>query len=630
MSEPIKVDFSKKSGSAAGGKATRTKEVVIPPDRAGVKIVISLLITLIGGGILYYFMLPPMNFKSYDFYIFWAAVLAMYVAASALTSKAIFKPEYVPYVKRRARVPLIIAAALGAVLLVGFLISSVFFRAASYSALLDVNNETDFASSVTVINSTQDFTNVSMIDADASEKLADKVLGDLASIGLESQFDIATEYSTQINYKGSPCRVYPLKYGNVFKWLNNTRAGFPGYVIVNMNTQDTEFHFVSPEQNTDEYIKYSPTEHFHKHLKRIVRFKHPTTIIGNISFEADDNGTPYWIIEDIGMRIGLVGGRDVKGIIMVNAVTGDQTYYTTEEVRGGKASDGTDITWIDQVYDAQLLVDQYNYFGTYNGGFWNSLFGQTGVKKTTQGASYLAIDDDVYIYTGVTSVTADESILGFILMNQRTKDAKFYSITGATEVAAMNSANGALSDKGWQATFPLLINLDGEATYFVAMKDDTNVVKSYAMVNVSNYNIVATDNADGDPDLIKCINNYQSALKAKKNKTINVDTSVDLWEDTGTSDSSDVTEPDTTERNEVTGTVTEIRTQIENGSTCYYIRLTGGDTWYKLSADELPAAIFINEGDRVSFNVIDTVGAWQTVDSFGDTEAPSEPSSAAE
>ena len=624
MSDPIKVDFSDKG---KGNGRSSTKEVYIPPEKAGLKIVLSIILTIIGGAIAYYFMLPPMNFGAIDFYMFWAVVVAIFIGSNFILSKAFIRPEYVPYVKKVSIVPVIMVVILGLVLLVGYLTSSVFFRAASFSQLLSFSDNAELDSSVTKIDSTVDFRNVAMIDKAAAEKLADKVLGDLATIGLESQFELATEYSTQINYNGAPCRVYPLRYGNVFKWLNNTKDGFPGYVIVNMNTQETRFVLLN-EEGSQSYIKFSPTEHFQKNLQRVVRFAYPTAIIGNISFEADDNGTPYWICEVIEKKVGLIGGDDVKAIVMVNAVTGDKQYYSIDDVKAGEATDSegnkVSLSWIDQVYNADLLVQQYNYYGTYLNGFWNSIFGQSGVKKTTQGSSYIAMNDDVYIYTGVTSVTADESIVGFILINQRTKEAMFFTASGATELAAQNSAQGALSDKGWTATFPLLINLDGQATYFMSMKDASNVVKGYAMVNVNNYNIVATDDADGNPNLVKCIENYAKILKENNIKPfINVDTSVAPETVVDNNETTD----DQAQANTITGAIAEIRSQIENGATCYYIKVAGADKFVKVSANDVPEAIFFAAGDQITVTYEDSDVAENWIEADDITTA--EPESAA-
>ncbi len=620
MSEPIKVDFSDKG---KGRNKSSTKEVFIPPEKAGLKIVISIMITIIGAAIAYYFMLPAMNFGAIDFYLFWAIVGIIFIASNVLLTKAFARPEYIPYVKKVSIAPMAIVAVLALVLGIGYLTSCELFRADAFSKLLEISEDKDLNSSVTKIDDISEFSNVAMIDSAAAEKLADKVLGDLATIGLESQFEIASEYSTQINYKGAPCRVYPLRYGNFFKWLNNTSSGFPGYVIVNMNTQETSFMFMNNENKTDteSYIKYSPTEYLQKNLRRVLRFAYPTQIFGNMSFEINDSGTPYWICEVIEKKVGLIGGDDVKGIVIVDAVTGENKYYSIEDVHAGKTTENgkeVNLSWIDQVYNADLLVKQYNYYGTYLNGFWNSIFSQSGVKKSTQGSSYIAMNDDVYIYTGVTSVTTDESILGFILINQRTKEAKFYSSTGATELAAQESAEGALSDKGWTATFPLLINFNGVATYFISMKDASDVVKGYALVNVSNYNIVATDDANGDPNLAQCINNYAAMIDDKE---INVSTDNNTDSKPNQNDSAQTPEDTTKEHS---GVITSIKTQIENGSTCYYFSVENSDKFFKVSASSNPEAIFYSIGDNITITYKDG-GESKWIDAVSITETAVEP-----
>ena len=103
-----------------------------------------------------------------------------------------------------------------------------------------------------------------------------------------------------------------------------------------------------------------------------------------------------------------------KRQVLVNAVTGESQYY--EEVP----------TWVDRLYSAELIMQQYDYHGQYQNGFLNSIFGQKGVTVTTSGYNYIAMNDDVYVYTGITSVGGDQSNVGFILTNQRTKETKYY------------------------------------------------------------------------------------------------------------------------------------------------------------------------------------------------------------
>ena len=575
--EPIKVDFSD------NGKKKSVKDIIIPPDKAGLKIAINLVITAVVAVVVYYFMLPPMNLGSYEFYIYWAVVLASYVGASFLTSGAFAKPEYVPYVKRRATVPVILAIVLGLIVGVGYLASAPFFRAKSYSKLLDINSES-FESTVSVIDKLSDFDKVPLIDKFAAETLADKTLGDFAELGLESQFEVLSADSTQINYKGTPYRVYPLQYGDIFKWFTNSvvgseHKGIPGYVRVNLNTQEAELI-------TDYDITYSTAEHFGEYLKRVLRFKYPTYIFGEISFEIDETGKPYWVVEHIKKTIGLVGGDDVQGIILVDAETGDAVYYDAESMK-------TEISWIDQAYDAELLVKQYNYLGKYSGGFWNSLIGQSGVKQASLGYSFLAIGDDVYLYTGVTSVTSDDSILGFFFINQRTKEGFFYNTTGATEAAAQKSAEGKVSDKKWKAAFPILLNIDGEATYFMALKDDSNIVKSYAMVNVKQYNVVAIPSEEND-DLASCVKEYVKGLKALSPSVV-IDFNYDK-KDVGHTDN----KPDSTDAETVTGTITDIRSAVISGNTYYYIKLNTSKTYYYVAASLSNEVVLFNIGDEIT------------------------------
>ena len=610
--DPINVEFSDK-GKRKGGA------VFIPPEKAALKTAVSVIIALLTAVIAYYFMLPPMNLGSYEFYIYWAVVLGSYVAATFVTSAAFAKTEYVPYARRRSIVPVVLALVLAVILGVGYLVSSPFFRAKSYSKILSIDNS-EFSSAVSLIDSMSDFNNVALIDKEAAETLADKTLGDFAALDLESQFELLDEDSTQINFRGSPYRIYPLQYGDLFKWFFNSVAGgeydgIPGYVRVNMNTQAAELI-------TDYDIKYSTAEHFSEYLERHLRFKYPTYIFGEMSFEIDEDGKPYWDVEHIKKTIGLVGGDDVAGIILVDAVSGEAKYYTAEQM---SAAD-SEIAWIDQAYDSDLLVQQYNYFGKYNGGFWNSIIGQSGVKKASVGYSFLAIGDDVYLYTGVTSVTSDDSILGFFLINQRTKEAKFYNTTGATESAAQLSAQGKVSDKGWKASFPILLNIDGQATYFMALKDSANIVKSYAMVNVQQYNVVAIPDNES-VDLRSCLEKYIEDLGALSPAVI-----VNFnFDGSGISDGGTSVPDDGTKK--VTGVITDIRSAVIGGNTYYYFELDSTGTYYYVAASLSNRAALFNEGDYVTVETsaayTDGLAAAKTVDAAKvqdetPTEAPAE------
>ena len=584
--EPIKVDFTKKGKSGV-------KDVFIAPEKSWLRILINIVVTLVVALVAYYFLLPPMNPKAMEFYLYFAIVFASYIASAFLTSKAFARPEYIPYVKRQAIVPVALILLLVVVLGIGYLTSATLFRAKDYASLLPVE-EAEFSDSFSAIESIEDFNKLPLIDADAAERLADKTLGDLAQIGKESQFEVANAFSTQINYKNAPYRVFPLQYGDIFKWLTNRADGIPGYITVNMNTQVAQF--VQLEQG----ITISPAEHFSRHLNRVLRFAYPTYIFGTPSFEIDETGTPYWICERIDKKVGLLGGDDVVGVVMVNAVTGEHHYYDMEEIRQGAGADGTDLAWVDQVYDANLLLQQYNYYGRYSGGFINAYIGQAGVKMSTAGSNFFAIGDDVYLYTGVTSVTSDESILGFIVINQRTKDAFFYSVSGATERAAQNSAQGIVSDKGWTATFPILLNLDGEATYLMSLKDATDVIKAYAMVNVSQFSDAVRSPDDDNPDLRACLQAYINKLSAR-GVVIDIDMSGNVAADSVKPDGGQTGDSQSAET--VSGVISDIRSAVISGTTYYYIELDGNGVYYYVPAELGSEVVLFAVGDQVTLTV---------------------------
>ena len=376
-----------------------------------------------------------------------------------------------------------------------------------------------------------------------------------------SQFEVAENY-TQINYRGRPVRVTPLRYGDIIKWFNNRSEGLPAYLIIDMVTQNVEV------VRLDEGMKYTTAEHFSRNLYRHLRFAYPTYMFEEPVFEIDEDGTPYWVCAKKEKTIGLFGGTDNHGAVLVNAVTGESEYYEEPPA------------WVDHVYSAELIIEQYDYYGMYHNGFWNSIFGQRDVTVTTDGYNYLAEGDDVYLYTGVTSVGGDESNIGFLLSNQRTKETKYYPCAGATEYSAMDSAEGQVQNLRYNATFPLLLNIAEQPTYFMALKDASELVKMYAMVNVNQYQIVATGATVAD-----CEANYRQMLL--KNSLISNDQSeIDIASDA--------------ELDQTRGVIDDIRSAVIEGTSVYYLRFEGEDTFtVYVSAATVPLAPLLNVGDEI-------------------------------
>lgn len=583
--DPIKVDFSKKGG----GK----KEIVIPPEKAALKIVISILATLVTAAVAFYVMLPPLNFKAYEFYLYLGIIVLAYAVFSALLSGVISKPEYTPYFKRQMIVPGVIVALLLVVVGIGYLVSSPFFRADDYSNIIEVRTDSNFAEEIDKQDA-ESFSNIPKLDEGVAATLAPRALGNLAEKGYVSQFSVYPLY-TQINYKDTPVRVVPLQYSNIIKWFTNRSEGLPGYIVIDMANEVTTF------KELDNGIKYSPAEHFGRLLKRHLRMNYPTYLFGTPSFEIDDEGNPYWICARLDKTIGLFGGTDVVGIVIVDAVSGETEYVAIDNVKSDPK-----YQWIDRVYDSDLLVEQYNYYGRYQKGFWNSVLGQEDVYVTTEDYSYIAQDDDVYMYTGVTSVTSDQSITGFVLINQRTKESVYYSVAGAKEQSAQASAEGLdeIKAAGYQATFPLLLNIAGEPTYFMALKDvradGSQIIQSYALINVKQYTKIKVYGKT----LAECLSKYIAQLEANG---IKVDIDADKVVDPSTdSDGSTGTQVET---KTVTGKIADIRTQVVAGETCYYIKLVGSDVYYSISASKSESAVILNANDTVTIKYVVKDGA---------------------
>ena len=517
---------------------------------------LNLAVTLVFAAIYYYVVLPPINLKSEEFYIFMLLCCAVYGVCAVLTSgfQGAGAKGYFDFLKKQCTVPLIVAVALAATALVGAVLGWQLFRAKDYRDLLTVQDG-DFAAEVEEISYDQ----IPMLDAESAMKLGNRKLGELAD--MVSQFEVADNY-TQINYKGRPVRVTTLQYGDIIKWLNNRSAGLPAYLIIDMVTQNVEV------VRLEEGIRYTPAEHFGRNLYRYLRFHYPTYLFDEPAFEIDEDGRPWWVCPRIDRTIGLFGGTDITGAALVNAVTGETVYYDVADIP----------TWVDHVYTADLIIQQYDYHGTYINGFWNSLFGQREVTVTTEGYNYIAIGDDVYMYTGVTSVVSDESNIGFILSNQRTKETRFYAVAGAEEYSAMESAQGQVQQMKYTATFPLLLNVAEQPTYFMALKDAAGLVKMYAMVNVSQYQIVATGGT-----VAECESNYRQML---------LNANLIQPEDSALPDDQlALTDAHT-------GAVTDIRSAVMDGDTWYYLRIDG--VWYSGKAADTPELILLDVGDVVT------------------------------
>ncbi len=433
---------------------------------------ISLLVTAMIGFIIYYFTLPALNLHSLGFWVYLSFLMAIYFI-TLLCFSIDSRGNIIRSVKLLGGLGISICVIIFGIIAVDFILSPI-FQSNSYSQRIKINDDKEFTKEIPLV----DFNTLPLLDKASSQKLGDRVMGQMPE--LVSQFYVSDLY-TQINYNNTILRVTPLEYNGFFKYLSNRKDGVKGYITVNSVTGES--NLIKLEKG----MKYVPSAIFGKDLGRHLRFQYPTKVFGEMSFEIDNDGNPYWIIPTIKYQgVGLK--REIDTVVILDPITGDSKQYKVDEVP----------TWVDHVYSADLIIEQVDDWGQYRDGFLNSIFGQKNVVQTTDGYNYTTMNDDVYLYTGITSVSSDESNIGFILTNMRTKETNFYAVPGAEEYSAMDSAKGQVQQMDYDATFPLLINLNNRATYLLSLKDDAGLVKMYAFVDVEDYQkVVITDSAKG-------------------------------------------------------------------------------------------------------------------------------------
>ncbi len=518
------------------------------------KRILTVAVILCALGIYYYVALPAISIHSMDFWIFLIVAVLLFAVGWGISFA---RKEHLTYYElkklkgsRTLKGVLALLVVLVTVFLIGLLLSSPVVNAKKYQQLMKVETG-EFTADIEELS----FDQIPLLDRDSATLLGNRKMGSM--VDMVSQFEVDELYS-QINYQDRPVRVSPLKYADIIKWFNNNDEGIPAYIKIDMTTQNTEL------VKLDKGMKYTTSDHFNRNIYRHLRFRYPTYIFNDLSFEVDEEGTPYWICPVKKFNIGLFGGETIGRVVLCNAITGETEDYAIEDAP----------QWIDRAYSADMLVELYDYYGSLKHGFINSVLGQKDCLKTTDGYNYLAIDDDVWVYTGVTSITGDQSNVGFVLMNQRTMETKFYEVEGATEDSAMSSAEGQVQNLKYTATFPLLLNISGEPTYFIALKDDAGLVKMYAMVNVQKYQIVAVGDTVSECEAVYTDLMYENGI-------------------------SEVQEDDR-EILTIKAPITKIAQSVVDGNSHYYIMVEGSDDIFDIPVTDFIDIIRYNAGDEVT------------------------------
>ncbi len=530
---------------------------------------IAAAVTLAVGFLTFYLALPALNprYAGFWWFLFWLTLVfsvSLFIAGHGISAMRFSAQSSEKssgklkagafFFKNASLVCMAILVLLILIIALGSFFSSTFFHARSYAGIIQVDQlvfEEDMPESDRI-------TNIALMDGASAVIIGNKTLGELSHV--VSQYEVSGSY-TQINISERPYKVANLEHADFFKWFNNREKGIPGYVKVDPVNATAEYI----ELPRDQHIRYVESAFFGDDLMRKLRFEYPTKIFGSTRFEVDNEGNPRFVVSCLKPRVGLFGAKDVSEVIIFNPIDGSSQIYGVNETP----------SWIDAAYDGDLAMKKYNWFGTLSGGFWNSIIGNVDCKKATDDYGYIALGDDIWYYTGVTSLTSDESNIGFMLCNARTGEYKYYQVAGANEAAAMGSAEGKLQQYSYKASFPALINVSGNATYAMVLKDNAGLVKSYALVNVEHYELVATGVTQDE-----AFNNYKKLL----------------------TDNGAIERAETVDR---TVTVTEIRDTVIGGNTviCFY----GSDgKVYRATLSESMSYLLIREGNTVIFTCEET------------------------
>ena len=555
MGKKVKVVYDVDGIMKKNKKKKKNKETTGEKGRFGKGNVMAFIILVLIEAIYYYFAVPSLSIYKVSFWFWLIFTLAgIFVCTlnfkAATVNLAIQKGELEEITPLSKGIGIAIIACVVVIIIGGFL-SSKIVNASKYAGIIQIEDG-DFNEDIPPSENVSD---IALMDTDSAVIIGDRAIGSLSDV--VSQYEVSENYST-IDYNGRPMKVAPLEYAGFFKYVNNKDDGIPGYVLV--DPVKNEATYVELEKP----IKYAVSACFKYDLHRHIQSSYPTYDFYGYFFELDNEGNPFYICPVMEPNAGLFGAKSVKGIVICDPCTGDSEYMDVADVPN----------WVDRVYDGDLACDQYNWYGTLSGGFINSIIGNKGCKITTDDFGYKVMGGDVWVYTGVTSVNGDQSNIGFVMMNSRTGESKYYSIAGAEEHSAMESAEGQVQNLGYEASFPSLINIDGVPTYIMVLKDNAGLVKMYAMVNVEKYNIVATGATQRE-----ALNSYRK-LMVENGILTNSQTVSD-------------------ELPNKTITVEEIRYINMDDQTYVYITAKDGSV-YKQNFAENETLIFIQENDKIT------------------------------
>lgn len=419
---------------------------------------------------------------------------------------------------------LLIGVAILYAFVLPFFTSHPIFRNQDYRALIGkVANGDKLTNHIAPISMNE----IRVVDESLAYLLGEKILGSQPALG--SQAHLGEFFIQKVN--GKLYWIAPLEHSGFFKWLNN-KQGTTGYVMVSA-TNERDVKLVQEVNGKPIFLKYQREAYFGSNLHRYLYFNGFNTVgLTDFSFEIDDAGTPFWVVTKYKKQVGF-SGNDATGVVIVNAQSGEIKEYNIKNTP----------TWVDRIQPISFIKNQLNDWGEYVNGYWN-FSNQNKLQITEDLTLVYGNDNKSYWYTGITSVGKDESAVGFVLVDTRTKETTFYKQSGATEFAAQSSAQGKVQEKGFTASLPIPYNINNIPTYVMTLKDNGGLVKMYAMVSISDYTIVGTGNT-----MREALTAYKTAFNSSGSK-INVDSK--------------------SAKKVIESVVVRIQNDVKNGNSFYY------------------------------------------------------------
>lgn len=520
---------------------TKDLKLNLPNMKAWLPILISLILA----GFFFYFEMPVLSLKFTQWIVPFIIILLPLTMIAAIR-------RYIGY--------LIILMIVWLIFVPFF--STGIFNSKAYRNMIGKVDSTNFTDLVSPVNLNQ----VPIVDLAFASSLADKKLGDDFALG--SRVKLGTPTIQMV--KGNLYWVAPLLHSGFFKWLGNRANGTPGYIMVSAtNPQDVSF--IREIDGKPINVIYQRNAYFGQNLYRHLYLNGYTNIgMAGDTFELDDNGEPYWTITTYKHKVGVLA-PEATALVTVHAQTGKIAEYPLIKTAAGY-DDSKIPAWVDRVQPSYFVMPQLSWWGKYVRGFWNTLFGKRDMLMITEGYNVIyGQDERSYFYTGLSSVGSDEGTVGFTLIDTRNKSTHLYRVSGATEYAAMRSAEGKVQNFRYSATFPILVNLNAKPTYFMTLKDSAGLVKMFCFVSVKDFSLV------GVGESIKAArDSYQMALASSRVGT--------LAEGPVASET-------------FTGRVSRIGSDIKDGRTFYYFSLA-----------EKPGLLFIATSNLSSYLPITSVG----------------------